>query len=156
MAVYCHKIHCSICAEGDRQKFRDPGIQLEETPKEFYVRLKDLYQKWIKPAERTVEEIGEILVLEQFLLSLAPKLQLLVKKYNPHTGLKAAELVSFYLAGCSEPKDYRARSLGYGRGAGSGYSVLRGGPSTGESRFHFLPVLQYHFFSSATPEKKIT
>ncbi|KAL2082707.1 hypothetical protein ACEWY4_022525 [Coilia grayii] len=72
-----------ISAESYRARFRDPNIQPGETPREFYNRLKDLYQKWIRPAERTVEEIGEILILEQFLRSLSPEVRVWVKEHNP-------------------------------------------------------------------------
>jgi len=37
--------------------------------------LKELYGKWIRPKGKTVEEIGEIIILEQYLRMLSPELQ---------------------------------------------------------------------------------
>ncbi|KAG5282993.1 hypothetical protein AALO_G00037080 [Alosa alosa] len=76
------EINCEVY----RQRFRDPRIQPGETPREFYNRIKDLYTKWMKPTEKTVEEIGETLILEQFLRSLAPDVRVWVKEHDPQTG----------------------------------------------------------------------
>ncbi|KAL2099459.1 hypothetical protein ACEWY4_005939 [Coilia grayii] len=83
-----------ISAEVYRQIFRDPHIQAGETPREFYNRLKDLYQKWMRPAEKTVEEIGETLILEQFLRSLSPDVGVWVKELT-HT--QDIELQSWWI-----------------------------------------------------------
>ncbi len=50
-----------------RQKFRSLEVTSSESPKELYV-------KWIRPKGKTVEEIGEIIMFEQYLnaLSWAP------------------------------------------------------------------------------------
>ncbi|KAL2091602.1 hypothetical protein ACEWY4_013865 [Coilia grayii] len=48
-----------------RRRFREPDIRQGETPRELYMRLKDLFQKWIRPLNKTVEEVSEILILEQ-------------------------------------------------------------------------------------------
>lgn len=70
-----------------------------------------MYTKWIKPADRKVEEIGEILILEQFLHSLSPDVQVWVKEHEPHTGLKAAELVEAFLAAHRGPKDLQQDAM---------------------------------------------
>lgn len=49
-----------------RQRFRSLHVQPDESPKELYVRLKELYGKWIQPKGKTVQEIGELIILEQF------------------------------------------------------------------------------------------
>ncbi|KAL2086933.1 hypothetical protein ACEWY4_017992 [Coilia grayii] len=126
-----------ISAEVYRQRFRDPHIPAGETPKEFYNRLKDLYYKWMRPAEKTVEEIGETLILEQFLRSLSPDVRVWVKEHNPHTGHRAAELVDSFLAARRGSRDFRyqgtnrpvekGKSVGYGSGGGPrGYEQSRG------------------------------
>lgn len=90
---------------------------------EFYHRLKDLYHKWIKPAQKTVEETGETLILEQFMRSLSPNAQVWVKEHDPHTGHKAAGLVVSFLAARHGPKDgqqgssrpmIKSKAVGYG------------------------------------------
>lgn len=53
----------------------------EETPKDLYVPLKDLYQNWVRLAERTSQEIGKIIILEQFLRKLSPELQTWIKEH---------------------------------------------------------------------------
>uniref|UniRef100_A0A3Q2GB72 SCAN box domain-containing protein n=1 Tax=Cyprinodon variegatus TaxID=28743 RepID=A0A3Q2GB72_CYPVA len=65
----------------------------ERPPQELYNRLMDLYRKWIKPSGKSVEEVGEILVLEQYLRTLAPEVRVWVKEHRPATGQQAAELV---------------------------------------------------------------
>lgn len=42
-----------INPETYRQRFRFPDVEYGETPKELYVRLKELYGKWIQPKGKT-------------------------------------------------------------------------------------------------------
>uniref|UniRef100_A0AAR2LWF9 SCAN box domain-containing protein n=1 Tax=Pygocentrus nattereri TaxID=42514 RepID=A0AAR2LWF9_PYGNA len=56
-----------ISAETYRQRFRATDIWPDETPRELYVRLKELFAKWTKPEEHTVQQMSEILILEQFM-----------------------------------------------------------------------------------------
>lgn len=51
-----------------RQKFREPDIRPNKNPRQFHNWLKDLYDKGIQPEKRT-EQVGEIIILEQFYLS---------------------------------------------------------------------------------------
>ncbi|XP_056098499.1 uncharacterized protein LOC130077321 [Rhinichthys klamathensis goyatoka] len=81
-----------------RQRFRAMEMLEEETPKELYVRLKDLYQKWVRPGERTNQGIGEIIVLEQFLRMLSPELQTWIKEHGPSTAEEAARLADVFVA----------------------------------------------------------
>ncbi|KAM4585655.1 uncharacterized protein V3H82_004627 [Fundulus diaphanus] len=90
-----------------RQRFRDPEVRAGETPREFYIRLKDLYLKWMQPQKRTKEEMGEILSLEQFYTSLSPELRVWVKERNPTSAQEAAELVENFLAARRGPKAFR-------------------------------------------------
>lgn len=50
-----------------RQRFQEQDIYPGETPRELYNRREDLYTKWVKPAKKMGEEIGEILILDQYL-----------------------------------------------------------------------------------------
>lgn len=88
----------SINHETYRQRFRVMDVLEEETPKELYVRLKDLYMKWVRPAERTKQEIGEIIILEQFLRMLSPELQTWIKEHGPATAEEAAHLADVFVA----------------------------------------------------------
>lgn len=45
------------------QQFRSLDVEPNESPKELYVRLRELYWKWIQPKGRSMEEVGEILIL---------------------------------------------------------------------------------------------
>ncbi|KAL2087883.1 hypothetical protein ACEWY4_016711 [Coilia grayii] len=90
-----------------RERFREPDIRPGETPRELYHRLKDLYKKWIKPAGKTVEEVGEKIILEQYLRSLAPDVRIWVKEHNPATGQQAAEWVEAFLSARRGPKTFR-------------------------------------------------
>ncbi len=53
-----------INSETYRQKCRSLEVTSSESPKELYV-------KWIRPKGKTVEEIGEIIMFEQYLNALS-------------------------------------------------------------------------------------
>ncbi|XP_056140345.1 solute carrier family 23 member 1 [Lampris incognitus] len=71
---------------------------LDESPKELYVRLKELYGKWIQPQGKTVQEIGEILIMEQYLRMLSPELQVWIKEHGPKSAADAATLADLFVA----------------------------------------------------------
>uniref|UniRef100_A0A672HR40 SCAN box domain-containing protein n=1 Tax=Salarias fasciatus TaxID=181472 RepID=A0A672HR40_SALFA len=104
-----------------RRRFREPDIQPGETPHKLYTRLKDMFFKWIGPAERSVAKVFEVLITEQFRHTLAPEIRVWVKEHGPADGLRAVELVeTFMSAWCqknfpAEPRPRpatRANSLG--------------------------------------------
>ncbi len=53
--------------ETHRRRFRSAEVQPKKSPKELYVRLKELYGKWVQPKDKTVNDIAKITILEQFL-----------------------------------------------------------------------------------------
>lgn len=72
--------------ETNRQRFRSLSVWPDESPKELYVRLKELYGKWIQPQGKTVQEIGEIIIIiimAQYLRMFSPELQVWVKEHDP-------------------------------------------------------------------------
>lgn len=69
-----------INSETYRQRFRSRQVEPEETPKELYTRLKELYGKWVQPKGKTVEQISEIIILEQYLRMLSPELVVWIKE----------------------------------------------------------------------------
>lgn len=96
-----------------------------------------LFKMWNKLGKKTVEEVAETLILEQFLSSEAPDVQEWLKEHNTTTGQRAAELVEAFLAACKGPTDChlqgssrpktRGKYAGYGSGVGSGVqSRVRG------------------------------
>ncbi|XP_034565105.1 uncharacterized protein LOC117830889 isoform X2 [Notolabrus celidotus] len=87
-----------INPETYRQKFRSLEVDLEESPKELYARLKELYGKWIQPKGKTIQEIGEIIILEQYLRMLSPELQVWIREHNPVSALEAAKLADVFVA----------------------------------------------------------
>ncbi|XP_025761000.1 zinc finger protein with KRAB and SCAN domains 3 [Oreochromis niloticus] len=81
-----------------RQRFRSLEVRPDENPKELYARLKDLYRKLIQPKGKTNQEIGEIIILEQYLRMLSPELQVWIREHNPSSAAKAAELAEVFVA----------------------------------------------------------
>jgi len=98
------KVKCAILKKYDinpesyRQRFRSLNVEPDETPKELYVRLKELYGKWVQPRDKTVDEIGEIIILEQYLRMLSPELQVWIKEHDPRTAAEAASLADVFVA----------------------------------------------------------
>lgn len=86
----------NISAETYRQRFRQTSTTSGETPTETYNHLKGLYRRWVWPEQRTKEEIGEIIILEQFLRVLPYEVRTWVKEHEPTDGLTAARLATQY------------------------------------------------------------
>lgn len=60
--------------------------------------IKGLYKRWTRRDSRSKEEIGETVILEQFLHMLHPDVCTWVKENNPKTEEEAANLAECYLA----------------------------------------------------------
>ena len=88
----------NISAEIYRQRFRSLEVHAGESPKELYARLKELYGKWVEPKGKTIHDIGEIIILEQYLRMLSPELQVWIRERDPKTAFKAAELADIFVA----------------------------------------------------------
>ncbi|XP_061769323.1 zinc finger protein 449-like [Nerophis ophidion] len=85
-----------ISPETYRLQFRSIYIPPGESPKETYNRLKGLYRRWIKPEQRSKEDIAELFILEQILRILPNEIKIWVKEHKPEDGLTAAKLASQY------------------------------------------------------------
>lgn len=117
----------AINPETYRQRFRSLEIEPGETPKELYVRLRELYEKWVQPKEKPVEAVGEVIILEQYLRMLSPELQVWVREHNPGTAVQAASLADVFVAARSRSqvwsfaqrgnRENRSSSI-FGRGEG--------------------------------------
>lgn len=88
-----------------RRRFRSLKIESGETPQELYVRLKDLFVKWVKPGTSTVEEITETIILEQFLRMLQPELEIWIREHDPKTAAEAARLAEVFTSARKESRD---------------------------------------------------
>uniref|UniRef100_A0A9J7Y7K1 Uncharacterized protein n=1 Tax=Cyprinus carpio carpio TaxID=630221 RepID=A0A9J7Y7K1_CYPCA len=77
-----------INPETYRLRFRSLNTAADESPTELYVRLKDLFSKWVQLDVRSKTEMMETLVLEQYMRVLYPEVRTWVKERNPSTTLK--------------------------------------------------------------------
>lgn len=85
-----------ICEETYRQRFREAACQKDERFRDLYVRLKDLCNKWIRPEEKNINDVLEVVIMEQLLKVLTPEVQIWVKERKPKSGQEAAELADEY------------------------------------------------------------
>ena len=84
-----------INEETYRQRFRSTRKKSDESHRELVVRLQDLRQKWMQKYS-TVEQIGDVIVMEQFLNSLTPDLRVWIRERKPETTSEAGELADQY------------------------------------------------------------
>lgn len=54
------------------------------------MHLKDTFNKWVQPQNRSEEE-AEMIIIEQYLQVLAPELQTWIKEHNPDSAAKAVQ-----------------------------------------------------------------
>lgn len=86
-----------INPETYRQRFRSLEVSPDESPKELYARIKELYGKWIQPKGKTTQEMGEIIMLEQYLRMVSPELQIWVREHDPGSAMEAAKLADVFV-----------------------------------------------------------
>ncbi|XDV11138.1 hypothetical protein PO909_000156 [Leuciscus waleckii] len=91
-----------INAEIYRQRFRSSEILPDENPRELYVRLKDLFSKWVKPETCTIQQLSELIILEQFMRMISSDMAVWIKEHDPATAEEAAKLAETYLAARQE------------------------------------------------------
>ena len=106
-----------ISPENYRQRFnaelhRHHRVSRRQT----YHRLKGLYRRWVRPEEKTQDEIGEVITLEQLLQVLPHDIQNWVREHEPKDGLMTAKLALQYInarkGGPPRPAAPAPRSLG--------------------------------------------
>nr|XP_023650828.1 amyloid-beta A4 precursor protein-binding family A member 2 isoform X3 [Paramormyrops kingsleyae] len=102
----------SISPETYRLRFRFMVTPDNETPKETYRRLKELYHQWMKPDQRSKEDIGEVIILEQLLRMLPAVTQTWMKEHQPTDGLEAAQLAQQYLEARRSSAHFRPQDRG--------------------------------------------
>lgn len=87
-----------ITADTYRRRFRSLDVHQGETPKELYVRLKDMFYKWVKPEKSTVKDIAELMIMEQFLRMVNPDLEVWIRERAPKSADEAASLAEVFLS----------------------------------------------------------
>ncbi|KAL7854953.1 hypothetical protein SRHO_G00171430 [Serrasalmus rhombeus] len=112
-----------------RQRFRALEVYPGETPRELYVCLKELFSKWVRPEQKSVKEISEMMILEQFLRMVNTEMEVWIKERNPKTAEEAAQLAEVFISArskgpCSFSRDqhFSRKSVGDDRGLGHAYS----------------------------------
>ncbi|KAL3999724.1 growth arrest and DNA-damage-inducible protein [Sarotherodon galilaeus] len=109
-----------ITADTYRRRFRSMKVEPGETPRELYVRLKDLFSRWIKPEKSTVEEISEQIILEQFLRMVNPELEIWIREHDPNTAKEAASLAEVFTSARKGSKStYFSRETHYAQSSKS-------------------------------------
>lgn len=58
-----------------RHRFHSLDVNPDKSTRELYVRLKELYRKWIQPKDKNINKIGEIIILKQYLGKVSSELQ---------------------------------------------------------------------------------
>ncbi|KAL7872222.1 hypothetical protein SRHO_G00072050 [Serrasalmus rhombeus] len=89
------------------QRFRMNEIHEAETPRELYTRLKGLYEKWMTPQEKSKEEIGDEIVLEQYLRMVRPELRRWIIERSPGSTLQAVEMSEAFVAARQSEGNFR-------------------------------------------------
>jgi hypothetical protein len=80
-------------SEASRQRFRQFQYIAEAGPREVFRKLSELCSQWLKPRMRSVEQILELLVLEQFLTILPTHLEARVSTYCPENKERLFSLI---------------------------------------------------------------
>lgn len=82
----------NINEETYRQRFRNTKKKPDESYVETEVRLRDLSTKWLKPKERSTQELADVIIREQLVNAMPKELQLRVRERKPKTAEEAATL----------------------------------------------------------------
>uniref|UniRef100_A0AAR2LX62 SCAN box domain-containing protein n=1 Tax=Pygocentrus nattereri TaxID=42514 RepID=A0AAR2LX62_PYGNA len=86
-----------INPETYRQRFRKDSVLKGKMPKELFTRLTGLYERWMRPTGKTREEIGQTIVLEQFLSMINPELKSRIMEHSPASPQQAVEMAEAFI-----------------------------------------------------------
>ena len=87
-----------LTAHGFQQKFRTAKPEPHESAPQFAVRLDNVLTRWVElsKCQKTYEEVKDLLLREQFLMSVDPTLAMFLKERDPHSISEMSEIAEKY------------------------------------------------------------
>uniref|UniRef100_A0A8C3Y6N7 SCAN box domain-containing protein n=1 Tax=Catharus ustulatus TaxID=91951 RepID=A0A8C3Y6N7_CATUS len=103
-----------------RLRFRQFRYQEAAGPRDAWRRLRELSRRWLRPEERSKEQIMELLLLEQFLSILPEDIQSWVWVRHPESCAHAVALAESFQLGRGESEGIWEQQVGEGPGIPGG------------------------------------
>ncbi len=105
----------NVNEETYRLRFRSLRVPTGESVRESYNRIKGLYKRWMRPEVKSKQQLGETIILEQYLRVLHPDVRVWVKENQSQTGEEAARLAERYMAAHRDPPRINRGTVGKGK-----------------------------------------